>query len=62
MKWEEWEVQAHDREEWRSRIKKAKARFGPQCHWWSIQESAYRFTDRINEGLKISEVYILKNR
>jgi hypothetical protein len=26
--WRNWEVKAQDREEWRSRIKKAKARFG----------------------------------
>jgi hypothetical protein len=27
LKWENWEVKAQDRNEWRSRIKKAKARF-----------------------------------
>jgi hypothetical protein len=28
LKWRDWEVKAQDREEWRSRIKKAKVRFG----------------------------------
>jgi hypothetical protein len=27
-----WEMKAQDRDEWRSRIKKAKARFGLWCH------------------------------
>jgi hypothetical protein len=27
LKWRDWEVKAQDREEWRSRIKKAKAHF-----------------------------------
>jgi hypothetical protein len=27
-------VKAQDRDEWRLRIKKAKTRFGLQCHWW----------------------------
>jgi hypothetical protein len=28
LKWRDWEAKAQDREEWRSRIKKANARFG----------------------------------
>jgi hypothetical protein len=28
LNWRNWEVKAQDRDEWRSRIKKAKARFG----------------------------------
>jgi hypothetical protein len=32
LKWRDWEVKAQDREKWRSRIKKAKACFGLQCH------------------------------
>jgi hypothetical protein len=28
LKWRNWEVKAQDRDEWRLRIKKAKARFG----------------------------------
>jgi hypothetical protein len=28
LNWRNWEVKARDREAWRSRIKKAKARFG----------------------------------
>jgi hypothetical protein len=28
LKWRNWEVKAQDRDEWRSRIKKAKALFG----------------------------------
>jgi hypothetical protein len=32
LKWRDWEVKAEDREEWRSRIKKAKAHFGLWCH------------------------------
>jgi hypothetical protein len=28
LKWRDWEVKIQDREEWRSRIKKDKARFG----------------------------------
>jgi hypothetical protein len=28
LKWRDWEVKAQDREEWRSRIKKAKVCFG----------------------------------
>jgi hypothetical protein len=34
LKWRNWDVKAQDRDEWRSRIKKAKTRFGLQCHWW----------------------------
>jgi hypothetical protein len=32
LKLRNWEVKAQDRDEWRSRIKKAKARFGLYCH------------------------------
>jgi hypothetical protein len=32
LKWRNWEVKAQDRDKWRSRIKKAKTRFGLQCH------------------------------
>jgi hypothetical protein len=32
MKWRDWQVKAQDREEWWSRIKKAKAHFGLQRH------------------------------
>jgi hypothetical protein len=32
LKWRDWEVRAQDREEWKSRIKKAKVCFGLQCH------------------------------
>jgi hypothetical protein len=28
LKWRNWEVKAQDKEEWRSRIKKARARCG----------------------------------
>jgi hypothetical protein len=28
LKWRNWEVKAQDRDEWRSRTKKANARFG----------------------------------
>jgi hypothetical protein len=28
LNWRNWEVKAQDRDEWRSRIKKAKAHFG----------------------------------
>jgi hypothetical protein len=28
LKWRNWEVKAQDRDEWRPRIKKAKAHFG----------------------------------
>jgi hypothetical protein len=28
LKWRDWEVKAQDREEWRSRIKKAEAHLG----------------------------------
>jgi hypothetical protein len=28
LKWRNWEVKARDRDKWRSRIKKAKTRFG----------------------------------
>jgi hypothetical protein len=32
LKWRNWDVKAQDRDEWRLRIKKAKTRFGLQCH------------------------------
>jgi hypothetical protein len=32
LKWRNWEVKAQDKDEWRSRIEKAKARFGLYCH------------------------------
>jgi hypothetical protein len=32
LKWRSLEVKAQERDDWRSRIKKAKARFGLWCH------------------------------
>jgi hypothetical protein len=32
LKWRNWDMKAQDKDEWRSRIKKAKARFGLQCY------------------------------